>query len=268
LSLVDCPFSLAIIGPAADPPFRYSAAKITPQTGRQGAVYRSSQGATNRVRPLRPSGTPSHYYCWHQNDGARIILPFDITGLRPAPRYQAGCVSLRQRKPRHMGGASHVPARRCVYTRRVHLVASQKRKMGDGQVNGRTLWHIGVAMTIAFVHCNSAYAACLAYALPLNTMFTTENSAYIPFQVTVTNCRDGCSGWVEYDFQYINGFNVIMSYSSTFQWESDAGEPVTVTEEIPLTSCTEYYGGCREVHVIRHLAKAATLVLLTELLPT
>jgi len=104
-------------------------------------------------------------------------------------------------------------------------------------------------MTIAFVHCNSAYAACLAYALPLNTMFTTENSAYIPFQVTVTDCRDGCSGWVEYDFQYINGFNVIMSYSSTFQWESDAGEPVTVTEEIPLTSCTEYYGGCREVSV-------------------
>ncbi len=121
--------------------------------------------------------------------------------------------------------------------------------MGDGQVNGRTLWHIGVAITIAFVHCNSAYAACLAYALPLNTMFTTENSAYIPFQVTVTDCRDGCSGWVEYDFQYINGFNVIMSYSSTFQWESDAGEPVTVTEEIPLTSCTEYYGGCREVSV-------------------
>ena len=30
-------------------------------------------------------------------------------------------------------------------------------------------------MTIAFVHCNSAYAACLAYALPLNTMFTTKS---------------------------------------------------------------------------------------------
>jgi len=103
-------------------------------------------------------------------------------------------------------------------------------------------------MTIAFVQCNSAYAACSAYAEPLETKFK-KNSAYISFTVTAKPCRDGCSGWVEYDFRYVNGLDVTMSYSDIFQWDSDAGDPVEVTEEIPLTSCTRHDEPCRFVSV-------------------
>ncbi len=103
-------------------------------------------------------------------------------------------------------------------------------------------------MAIAFIHCNSAYAACSADAEPIETKFKKKN-AKMSFEITGKPCHDGCSGWVEYDFHYVNGFDVAMSYSNTFQWDSDAGEPVTFTEDIPLTSCTKDDGLCRLVSV-------------------
>ncbi len=73
--------------------FPYSAAEITPQTGRQGADYPA--GSEKRVRPSRPGGSPADYYWWHQNGGARTILPLDITSLRRTRRKRSG-----QTKPR------------------------------------------------------------------------------------------------------------------------------------------------------------------------
>jgi hypothetical protein len=69
------------------------------------------------------------------------------------------------------------------------------------------------------------------------------------FEITGKPCSHGCSGWVEYNFHYVNGLDVAMSYSNTFQWASDTGTPVSVTEDIALTSCTKDDGLCRLVSV-------------------
>jgi len=103
-------------------------------------------------------------------------------------------------------------------------------------------------MAIAFVHCSPAYANCSAYAEPLETKFKKKN-AKMSFEITGKPCSNGCSGWVEYDFHYVNGLDVAVSYSNTFQWDSDAGEPAAANEDIPLSSCTKKDELCRFVRV-------------------
>ena len=103
-------------------------------------------------------------------------------------------------------------------------------------------------MAIAFVHCSAAYAACSASA-KLHEIKFKKNLAKISFEVSSKACGDGCSGWVEYDFHYVNGLDVAVSYSNTFQWDSDAGEPVAANEDIPLSSCTKKDELCRLVSV-------------------
>ena len=103
-------------------------------------------------------------------------------------------------------------------------------------------------MAIAFVYGSPAYAACSADAEPLETKFKKKN-AKMSFEISGKPCSNGCSGWVEYDFHYVNGLDVTMSYSNTFQWASDTGAPVSVTEDIALTSCTKDDGLCRLVRV-------------------